>query len=233
MRNLVSVCELVMMRPRSTHRVTKPERYLEQGPAYTEAAALARESHCRSLDILIPLPDLVRNFATDIIATHCDGSTRIRALVLQSAQVEAAETLLQCHNCLDILVVPADAGNFAAAAKPYLACDEIALMHRPGMDPESSLVYPGPELKAIGDAFELVWFSAHSGTAGQSDIDRPPPHLAGLLEHFASGGTDHAVQRALNISGRTLSRRAAELLKVLNARNRFQAGAEAARRNWI
>lgn len=60
-----------------------------------------------------------------------------------------------------------------------------------------------------------------------------PPHLATLLPALASGEPDEVASRRLRISPRTYSRRVAELLTVLGVHNRFQAGAEVARRGWL
>jgi hypothetical protein len=62
---------------------------------------------------------------------------------------------------------------------------------------------------------------------------RPPPHLAQVLPTLAFSGSDEAAARTLGISPRSYSRRVAELMTVLGARNRFQAGAEATRRGWL
>jgi hypothetical protein len=62
---------------------------------------------------------------------------------------------------------------------------------------------------------------------------RPPAHLATVLPALASGDPDDVVARRIGVSPRTYSRRVAELLSVLGARNRFQAGVEAVRRGWL
>jgi hypothetical protein len=60
-----------------------------------------------------------------------------------------------------------------------------------------------------------------------------PRRLRTVLETLASGATDQAAQRALELSSRTFSRRTSELLTALGARSRFQAGVEAAHRHWV
>lgn len=54
-----------------------------------------------------------------------------------------------------------------------------------------------------------------------------------LLALFSTGLKDEQIARQLGISARTVRRRSHELLRELGAANRFQAGAEAARRGWI
>ncbi|MCS5719359.1 helix-turn-helix transcriptional regulator [Herbiconiux sp. CPCC 205763] len=54
-----------------------------------------------------------------------------------------------------------------------------------------------------------------------------------LLALFSTGLKDEMIARQLGVSARTVRRRSRELLHELGAANRFQAGAEAARRGWI
>lgn len=71
--------------------------------------------------------------------------------------------------------------------------------------------------------------------AGAPPEDGPdlPAHLAVILPALAGGEPDDVASRRLRLSPRTYSRRVAELLSFLGARNRFQAGLEAARRGWL
>lgn len=62
---------------------------------------------------------------------------------------------------------------------------------------------------------------------------RPPSHLTQLLPTLTFSGSDETAARALGMSARSYSRRVAELMALLGARNRFQAGVEAARRGWL
>lgn len=63
--------------------------------------------------------------------------------------------------------------------------------------------------------------------------DGPPEHLRPLLPALLSGDVDSTAAAAAGLSMRTFSRRVAELLVLLGARSRFQAGVEAARRGWL
>lgn len=54
-----------------------------------------------------------------------------------------------------------------------------------------------------------------------------------LLALFSAGLKDEMIARQLGVSSRTVRRRSQDLLRELGAANRFQAGAEAARRGWI
>ena len=54
-----------------------------------------------------------------------------------------------------------------------------------------------------------------------------------LLTMLAAGMTDDGIARQLRVSARTVQRRVSELMEGLGARNRFQAGVQAARRGLL
>lgn len=63
--------------------------------------------------------------------------------------------------------------------------------------------------------------------------DGPPSHLRPVLAVLTSGLTDDRAAQRVGLSPRTYSRRVAELIRLLGATSRFEAGAEAARRDWL
>ncbi|PPK65586.1 hypothetical protein V5P93_005058 [Actinokineospora auranticolor] len=79
---------------------------------------------------------------------------------------------------------------------------------------------------------DALW-AALPRVAFDADTRVPPRHLRPVLESLADGATDQAAQRQLAMSSRTFNRRTSELLAMLDARSRFQAGVEAARRRWV
>ncbi|MEE4545614.1 helix-turn-helix domain-containing protein [Streptomyces sp. V4-01] len=89
---------------------------------------------------------------------------------------------------------------------------------------------------ALFQLFEATWARATpvfahtlpSAPPGEvSDEDRALLHL------LNAGLKDEAIARQLGLSGRTLRRRVAELTQRMGATSRFQAGAQAMRRQWI
>lgn len=88
-------------------------------------------------------------------------------------------------------------------------------------------------LDALVSIFETLWVLAVPISPGASttgvldDIDRE------ILMMMAAGLTDDTVARQLNVSRRTVVRRAAGLLERLGATTRFQAGIQAARLGWL
>lgn len=81
--------------------------------------------------------------------------------------------------------------------------------------------------------FELLWRSARPVwplPSAEGELTEADRALLGML-HL--GLTDAAVANRLSISVRTVGRRLEALMSRLDARTRFQAGAEAARRGWL
>lgn len=232
-QNLCSVCDLVGPKSSQGRNVYHPARCWE-----TEARPVNRESlglgrHCRRLHVLSPLPAVAHGWAADIITAHQEMQVGINLLELPATGPAGPARPLHgagLDGASTVRIAPC--GELLTPPSLCVACDEIVLMYDRHARSALSVIYPGQELEAIVGALDLLWSVAESSVAPTAGSG-PPAHLAGLLEQFAAGVTDRAAQRALNISGRTLSRRAAELLRLLNSRNRFQAGAEAARRNWI
>ena len=92
-------------------------------------------------------------------------------------------------------------------------------------------IHPSALLDALVQLFELLWQSAIPiVTTAPADVAVSDEQLLTLL---TAGAKDDAIARQLAISNRTVSRRVADLMEVLQARTRFQAGIQATRRGWI
>jgi DNA-binding CsgD family transcriptional regulator/DNA-binding MarR family transcriptional regulator len=103
---------------------------------------------------------------------------------------------------------------------------------------QAAVVHESVLLDALVDLFESYWQRAvpldHRGEAGPGDRpDRLTDEDRDLLTLLVSGLKDDAIARQLGLSTRTMRRRMRRLLDLLGAENRFQAGVQAARRNWI
>ena len=108
------------------------------------------------------------------------------------------------------------------------------------LDPDraSAIVVEAPPLVDLLVAtFEAVWAQSVDLPAvdrlERSREDAPSEQELVLLSLFAVGAKDEVIARELGISDRTVRRRSADLLARLGARNRFQAGVQAAKRGWI
>lgn len=119
--------------------------------------------------------------------------------------------------------------------KLLIGDDQLAIVALPGEHPGALavlLVRPSALLQALTKVFESLWRLAvpasADGTGTHLDVrDRQ------ILNLMASGATDEAIARRLNLSRRTVVRRISALQQALGATTRFQAGAQAARRGWL
>ena len=87
-------------------------------------------------------------------------------------------------------------------------------------------VVSSPDLvKGIQSLFEAAWHSATDLASYQARFTELGARE--ILEQLASGCKDETASRALGVSLRTYRRRVAELMEILGASSRFQAGARA------
>jgi predicted DNA-binding transcriptional regulator len=110
-------------------------------------------------------------------------------------------------------------------------------LDQPGID-TAIVVYESSLLDVLLYVFENLWMNAISIAPEpphlpRSSSDGPSPEHQRLLALLTSGMKDEAIAHHLGWSYRTTRRRIAELLRVLGAETRFQAGIAATRRGWI
>jgi DNA-binding NarL/FixJ family response regulator len=102
---------------------------------------------------------------------------------------------------------------------------------------DAALVVRSPSVvAALVQLFELLWRQASPLPAWDGDpasATHEETVDTGLVALLATGLKDEAIARDLDVSVRTLRRRTSALLELLGARNRFQAGVQAARRGLI
>ncbi|AKN70370.1 erythropoiesis-stimulating protein [Streptomyces sp. PBH53] len=91
-------------------------------------------------------------------------------------------------------------------------------------------------LAALCGLFESTWERATplgSSKAQERDDRGLTPSEAEVLKLLAKGHTDETIAKRVGVSSRTVRRIAADLMDKMDARSRFQAGAQAALRGWI
>ncbi|WP_146060350.1 hypothetical protein [Amycolatopsis sp. CA-128772] len=111
--------------------------------------------------------------------------------------------------------------------------DTLAVLWQP-KDPALKVLSGDRELiGTFASLHDALWLLLGREAEGVPTAVAPPRHLRPVLDSLADGVTDQAAQRVLALSSRTFTRRASELLDLLGARSRFQAGAEASRRRWV
>ena len=96
------------------------------------------------------------------------------------------------------------------------------------IDPSGAAAGIGP----AGDAAAAVAADAEAVDLGDPAA-YPDSDTCELLTMLAAGMTDDGIARQLRVSARTVQRRVSELMEGLGARNRFQAGVQAARRGLL
>ncbi len=77
------------------------------------------------------------------------------------------------------------------------------------------------------------WWRRGEDPRADSPAHEPPAYLAPVLACLVEGLSDHAAAARTGLSPRTYARRVSELLALLGATSRFQAGALAAQRGWL
>lgn len=96
------------------------------------------------------------------------------------------------------------------------------------------VVYPSALLHALVALFDALWSHAAPLPAnGPSPESQESVEVERMLFLLAAGLKDEAIARQLGVSPRTVRRRLTQLLELLGARTRFQAGLQAGKRGWL
>ncbi|MFD9701512.1 LuxR C-terminal-related transcriptional regulator [Lentzea sp. NPDC059081] len=88
-------------------------------------------------------------------------------------------------------------------------------------------------ITALVGLFEQVWASAIPLSSAPCSAEGPSNMESELLRLLSQGLTDEAVCKKLGLGLRTVRRMVADLMTKLEARSRFEAGANAVARNWL
>lgn len=174
-------------------------------------------------------------------ADHAESDSRERRLLRSRVDVRViySPESLALPGAVDVAFSAADAGERArvhpqvpiklaisdrSTALLPLALDQMhgsALVVR-----ESALV------EALAQLFQLLWEQAPPLVPEPAGDDAPDVDRR-LLTMLATGLKDDAIARQLDVSSRTVGRRVAELMDLLGARTRFEAGVRSQRRRLL
>ncbi|MEU1194019.1 helix-turn-helix domain-containing protein [Streptomyces sp. NPDC005859] len=157
---------------------------------------------------------------------------RVRAVLLHSARNdrptrEYADWLLEAG--ADVRVCP-------SVPIRLVLCDgqSAVVPIDPQDERRGAFVMAAPGVvAALSALFETVWDGAEPFGERKLPYAEVSPQEQRLLTSLRSGLTDEAISRQLGVSVRTARRMLASLMEKLDARCRFEAGYEAARRGWL
>jgi DNA-binding CsgD family transcriptional regulator len=152
----------------------------------------------------------------DVLRTEMAGRRALRGLTLAGAQVATIPSPPP-----PILIVDREAA-IATIVEPDGHAAGALLIR------DSSVA---GYMAAAVDSFWLIAAPLHDEVP--SDGDGLFPADRALLRLLADGLTQQETARRLQLSVRTISRRTAELKRILGAASPLQAGLEAARRGWL
>ncbi|MGY0024880.1 helix-turn-helix transcriptional regulator [Streptomyces sp. cg35] len=181
------------------------------GPQTAENMAASRPLNLRLLGRGVRM----RTVYLDSIRRDAATVAHAEWLVSQGAHVRTTPTLPNRLILIDrqTALIAADSQNTGAGAVVIDNPGTIALIHA---------------------LFETVWQSGQLiGTRPERVPEALTTHQTEVLRLMAQGLTDDAIAHHLGVSARTVRRTMAQLLTVLDARSRFQAGVQAVRRGCL
>jgi hypothetical protein len=120
---------------------------------------------------------------------------------------------------LKLMIVDRRVARVSLTSDAY-ATESVAIIQSSGL------------LDALIALFEAYWERAHPMGGGEIAAELSEEE-AKVLELLGAGFKDESIARNLRTSMRTVGRRVERILASLDADTRFQAGAQAVRRNWL
>lgn len=120
---------------------------------------------------------------------------------------------------LKLMIVDRRAARVSLTSDAY-ATESVAVIQSSGL------------LDALIALFEAYWARAHPIGEGEAAAELSEEETK-VLELLGAGFKDEAIARNLRTSMRTVGRRVERILARLDADTRFQAGAQAVRRDWL
>jgi DNA-binding CsgD family transcriptional regulator len=222
-----------------------------EAPSLAVAPTAARPERTAQVDVRITAPSLSRardyltnlqaaGAATELIVTRvlCAGADRTGGELVDTSSVSGHAALADRSDTAAAEV------RFTRVLLPPMmiwGTDSVGLLWQPeealGSEaPESAWVREPAVATLLAAIFDSIWVTAVPAAtrARSSAADASPTAAeAALLRLLAADLTYPAIARRLGVSSRTVERRVALLTARLEARGRFQALHEAARRGWL
>ncbi|GAA0404776.1 helix-turn-helix transcriptional regulator [Streptomyces luteireticuli] len=182
-----------------------------------------------SVTLLVPpTRDAPRLVAAALGALAARGPRDARVQILAPPEMAGDERLARLATLLDGVEIRLAAGVRHAAA----VVDQRVALIRPGeatvFGAEASVVRAPAVVRALYDIMMTAWYRA-APLAGYQRLQECLRRDSGarILRMLGEGYTDEVAARELDISVRTYRRRVADIMRLLGARSRFQAGVHA------
>ncbi|UFR03537.1 helix-turn-helix transcriptional regulator [Streptomyces sp. Go40/10] len=157
----------------------------------------------------------------------------LRSIYRESFRNEPA--LLRCAR--DLALLGGETRTVPVVPTPVVIVDqEVGLLPLDPGDPLGGAVEvrDAGTVRVLHLMFEQLWTAATPWKApGGHEGDSRHGRDHALLLLLCEGHTDESISRRLGVSLRTVRRLVADLMQRLDARSRFQAGVQAARRGWL
>ncbi|GAB2585234.1 hypothetical protein GCM10027168_17570 [Streptomyces capparidis] len=167
-------------------------------------------------------------------AALLQGRARPRLIVPRALLVDEAERgLLRPYAAMGAPV------RVSALSLPEMVVVDgvVAVLCEPGVQGAPAVVTDRPVIRALEALLDTVWVQSPDAGPLQELVAAAPREtedggttLSRVLELLTAGWTDEAAARELGCSVRTYRRHVADLMRLLQARSRFQAGVRAAQR---
>jgi DNA-binding CsgD family transcriptional regulator len=172
----------------------------------------------------------VRKLYTPAALADEEQRRHLQELVTYGAQVRISPAALP-HETIAVdwrAVILAGPRHWPGAERPAGPQRSRRPLPKRSGDREFTVITSPGVIDAVRSLFEGTWQAAVPlpDYLGQ-DLPRLDPDGQRILTMLAAGLTDQAAARQLGISVRTYRRRVAELMKLLAAESRFQAGVRA------
>ncbi|MEU5427076.1 LuxR C-terminal-related transcriptional regulator [Streptomyces olivoreticuli] len=212
----------------ASHSVSGQRRQVELIESLAEVrTAIAELSASCSSEILTAQPGGGRREDVLVEAAPRDYETLRRGVEMRILYQHTARSSRGTHSYVEqVTRLGAEVRTLDDRFMRFLIFDrECAMFATPGNPNGAALVRDPYVVAFMVEAYERLWLTAEPFVV---DCD-PQPEIADALKEtivrlLTTGLTDEAVARRLGMSVRTCRRHVAELMAVLNAESRFQAG---------
>lgn len=226
----VQIEDLARLRQRTGSEGVDAVELLEGDDAVISAIARLQFEARREV-LVVDAPPYLGGHCTPNVPELAQLAAGIRYRVVYAPEsLEAEENVELMRRCVE---AGEEARVLADGALKMVVFDrEAAILPSSYQRPDPGrrwLVRRSALLDAVIACFESQWARAVPFSAPAPEVSDRDRRLLALL---CSGMKDRSIARTMGITERTVGRRVTELMRLLGAETRFQAGVQAAHRGW-